>query len=214
MYRSASVVGSTGAIGLGLRSRTVRAGDGFASTGRVRDSGFGGSSADVSSESAACDVFAEALSCGLVGEVLSAGALCEEAASVDGVVGCALVSAPLAAAPLAAGVEAAVLAAASGMAGAGFAGLAFAGFGVAACGGAGFAGVAFGVEASGVAAGPGVLAESVELGADTAAGVGFRKLNPPCFHRKYPNPPIRAKAITITASLPQPRFGSSSSSSR
>jgi hypothetical protein len=111
------------------------------------------------------------------------------------------------------------LAATSGVAGAGVVVLGLAEFGTAEfeLAGLGLAELglaAFGPAVSGLAVVPGVDPVSGAFCEDCTVGVSFRKLNPPCCHRKYPNPPIKPKAITTRNNFPQPRFGSSSSSSK
>ena len=115
---------------------------------------------------------------------MSAGVL-GGAVAVAGGGCCVPLSAPLDAVPPVAGAGVEPLAA-SGGAGFGFAGLVAAASGT---GGLGFAvlgfavsgGAVFGDAASRVAAVP---AESGAACEGRATGAGFRKLNPPCFHRR------------------------------
>src|SRR5579862_960230 len=154
-----------------------------------------------------------------MGAPLSGGAL-DEGVEFAGAAGGDEASVPLGAAPSAAagaGDAPLLVASAAGelvFAFAGFDGFAFALLGVAAVGVAGLDAAGFAVAGSGVAleawgvVPEGGLPESVAVCAGATARERLKKSNPPCFQRRYPKPPINARAIKTKNNLPPPRFGS------
>jgi len=190
MYRSASAVTSTGVTGLGFRPLVI-AGDGFAAAVGAWEAGFAGAASASSAVSDSLDLSAEVFSCALAGEGLSIvpdevldEVVLGAAPLLVGVGCCVPFSVPPGAVPAAAPAGD-LPAPASGVAGLcpaspGVAEFVFAGFEAEEFGAA-----ELGVAASGVGAVPaesGVPCE--DPAADCADGPGFRKLNPPCFHRK------------------------------